>query len=138
LPRKKTYGEKGTEDTYTGSLFQQCNKLVGEEIFFDTDIDISYTSRYFLNKWHTKNKDTEVLFNNGSALTSVKIGGRLYPVFFKLTDDFSPMMLGQEFFRHHNWMINTEGIDTPYRRLYTYQDIKRLDKDQADKIENTR
>jgi hypothetical protein len=131
---KKTYGEKGTVDTYTGSLFQQCNKLVGDEIFFDTDIDISYTSRYFLSKWHTLNKDTEVLFNNGSALTSVKIGGRLYPVFFKLTDDFSPMTLGQEFFMNHNWIINTDGIDTPYGRLYKHQDTNRLDTDLADKI----
>jgi len=126
---KETYGQKGT-----GSSFQHCNKLVGDEIFFTTDTDISYISTYFLHKWHTKNKDKEVLFNNRSALTSLKIGGRLYPVFFKLTDDFSPMTLGQEFFRQHNWSINTDGIDTPYGRLGIHQGVNRLDTDLADKV----
>jgi len=134
---KKTYGEKGTVETNTGSLFQQCNKLVGDEIFLDTDTDSSYISLYFLNKWHARNKDTEVIFNNnnnGSALTSVKIAGRLYPVFFKVVDDFSPMTLGQEFFSYNNWIVNIDGIDTPYGRLYLHQDTNRLDTDLADKI----
>jgi hypothetical protein len=41
---KETYGQKGTMKTSTGSSFQQCNKLVGDEIFFTTDTDISYIS----------------------------------------------------------------------------------------------
>jgi hypothetical protein len=104
---KKSY-EKGTVETNAGSSFQQCNKLVGDEIFLDTDTDSSYISLYFLNKWHNRNKDTEVIFNDSSyssALTSIKIGGKTYPVFFKVVDGFAPMTLGQEFFRHHNWIM---------------------------------
>jgi len=102
---KKTYGEKGTVETNTGSLFQPCNKLVGDEIFLDTEADSSYISLYFLNKWHSRNKDTE-----------------------------APMTLGQEFFRYNNWIVNIDGIDTPYGRLYLHRDTNRLDTDLADKI----
>jgi len=64
----------------------------------------------------------------------IKIGGRLYPVFFKIIDDFSPMTLGREFFIVHSWVLHEKYIDTPYGKLYTNQDSLSLDTDLADKI----
>ena len=95
----ETYKKKGTVDNNIGNFsFKRCDKLVGNEIFLDINSDISYMSQYFLSRWCKQNKVSEVIFNNGSALTSIKIGGRLYPVFFQITNNFSPMTLGNEFF----------------------------------------
>jgi len=128
---KETYAPKGTVKNNMGSFsFQKCNELVGNEIFLDVNSDISYISLYFLNKWHTQNKVSEVIFKDGSALTSIKIGSRLYPAFFKITDHFSP----KEFFAVHSWFFNTNYIDTTYGKLNTNQDSLSLDTDLADKI----
>jgi transposase InsO family protein len=114
--------------------FKDCDELMGSEIFFDINCDISYISWYFLSKWRSQNKASEVIFKDGSALTSVKIGGRLYPVFFKIIDDFSPMTLGREFFIVHSWVLYEKYIDTPYGKLYTNPDSFSLDTDLADKV----
>ncbi len=84
---------QGTVNNMGNFTFKECDELMGNEIFFDINSDISYISWYFLSKWRTQNKVSEVIFKDGSALTSVKIGGRLYPVFFEIIDDFSPMTL---------------------------------------------
>jgi len=130
---KEAYKPQGKNNM--GSFtFKDCNELVGNEIFIDVNSDISYISMYFLNKWQTQNEVSEVIFKDGSALTTIKIGGRLYPAFFKITDDFSPLTLGKEFFAVHSWSFNTNYIDTPYGKLYTHQDSLSLDTDLADKI----
>ena len=56
-------------------------------------------SLYFLSRWQKENKMDVVLLNNGTVMTTVKIAGRLYPTFFMMTADFSPMTLGRDFFQ---------------------------------------
>jgi len=72
-----------------------------------------------------------------SVHTCVKIGGRMYPVFFKITDDFSPMTLGREFFLTHSWVIVEDCIETPYGILKINQDSNILDTDLAEKVFTT-
>jgi len=114
--------------------FKKCDELVGDEVFIDTNSQFSYISSYFLSKWHTLNKNIEVVFNNGSALTCIKLGGRLYPTFFKLTDDFSPLTLGNEFFIIHSWIVKEDSIETPYGVLSWNMETQTIDVDLADKV----
>jgi len=126
----ETYTKKGNEKF----TFQKCDELVGDEIFFNPYIQQSYISIYFLGRWRLQNKQTEVIFLDGSVLLSVKIGGRLYPTLFQLTHDFSPLTLGYEFFMTHSWTLDENGIDTPYGRLYINPENNSLDTSLADKI----
>ena len=130
---KDTYTKEGNNNM--GSItFKKCNELVGNEIFLNRNSDISYISMYFLNKWKEQNEVSEVVFKDDTALTTVKIGGRLYPVFLNLTCDFSPLTLGRDFFTVHSWSLNTDCIDTPYGKLYIHRDSQSIDTDLADKI----
>jgi len=78
----ETYTKKGNDEKFT---FQKWDELVGDEIFFNPYNYQSYISAYFLSRWRSKNKLTEVIFFDESVLLSVKIAGRLYPTLFKLT-----------------------------------------------------
>ncbi len=131
----ETYIRRGTVHSNIGSCpFKKCDDLVGNEIFIDTNSQISYISSYFLSKWHALNKNTEIVFNNGSALTCIKLGGRLYPTFFKITDDFSPLTLGSEFFMVHSWIVKEDSIETPYGTLSWNMETQTIDVDLADKV----
>jgi hypothetical protein len=127
----ETYMKKGKAKRFT---FQKCDELVGDEIFFNPYNQQSYISEYFLSRWRSKNKLTEVIFFDESVLLSVKIAGRLYPTLFKLTYDFSPLTLGYEFFMTHSWSMNENCIDTPYGKLYINPENNSLDTSLADNI----
>jgi len=131
----ETYIRRGTVHSNIGSFpFKKCDELVGNEVFIDTNSQFSYISSYFLSKWRTLNKNIEVVFNNGSALTCIKLGGRLYPTFFKITDDFSPLTLGNEFFIIHSWIVKEDSIETPYGVLSWNMETQTIDVDLADKV----
>jgi hypothetical protein len=127
----ETYTKRGNTGRFT---FQKCDELDGQEIFFNLDNYQSYMSAYFLSRWRSNNKLTEVILFDKSVLLSVKIGGRLYPTLFQLTDDFSPMTLGYEFFMTHSWTMNEDCIDTPYGKLYVNPENNSLDTSLADNI----
>jgi len=108
-------------------------KLTGNEIFFNTCAEVSYMSSYFMSRWQQKNEEKQMLINNGVALTSVKIGGRLYPVHFLITADFSPMTLGQDFFRENHWELGEEDdIQTPHGKIKI--EGQTIDTDLAEKV----
>jgi len=69
--------------------FSSNKSLKGTEIFFDTNSPVSYMSSYFLSRWQQQNEFSEILCNNKTILTSLKIGGRTYPVYFFVTEDYS-------------------------------------------------
>ena len=106
----------------------------GSEIYFNTNVEKSCMSSYFLSKWQQKNKNNEILFNNGVALLPVKIGGRLYSTYIVLTADFSPLTLGRDFFQAYRWEPGEEEdeFQTPYGKIIT--NGRRIDTDLADKV----
>ena len=55
----ETYTKKGNDEKFT---FQKCDELVRDEIFFNPNNYQSYISEYFLSRWRSKNKLTEVIF----------------------------------------------------------------------------
>jgi transposase InsO family protein len=115
------------------SLVLNYEKLTGKEIFFNTCSEVSYMSSYFMSRWQQSNDEKQVLINNGVALTTVKIGGRLYPVHFLLTADFSPMTLGQDFFQENHWKIGEEDdIETPHGKIKT--EGQAIDTELAEKV----
>jgi len=127
----ETYTKKGNSGKFT---FQKCDELDGNEIFCNPYNYQSYMSAYFLSRWRSQNKLTEVIFFDESVLLSVKIGGRLYPTLFQLTYDFSPLTLGSEFFMTHSWKMIDDCIDTPYGKLYINPENNSLDINLADNI----
>ena len=38
------------------------------------------------------------MINNGIVITSLEIAGKVYPIYIRLVNDFSPLVLGQDFF----------------------------------------
>jgi len=113
--------------------FSSNKSLKGTEIFFDTNSPVSYMSSYFLSRWQQQNEFSEILCNNKTILTSLKIRGRTYPVYFFMTDDFSPLTLGQDFFLANNWKIGENNtIDTPYGSINIIEN--ELDTDLAEKV----
>ena len=68
----ETYSQNTMSNNMGNFTFQKCNELVGNEISIDVNSDISYISMYFLNKWQSQNEVSEVIFKDGSVLTSIK------------------------------------------------------------------
>jgi len=113
--------------------FSSIKSMKGTEIFFDTKSPVSYMSSYFLSRWQQQNEFSEVLCNNKTILTAVKIGGRTYPTYFRVTEDFSPMTIGQDFFLAHKWKIGENNtIDTPYGPINIRE--SELDTELAEKV----
>jgi len=99
---------KGIEK-FSKFTVNQCDDLTGKEIFIDTDSEISFMSPYFFSKWKSLNKEIQTVPHGNKILTSIKIGGRTYPTFFELKYNFSPFVLGKDFFAAHNWIITAEN-----------------------------
>ncbi len=73
--------ESGTEKLINFTA-DQCDKLTGHKIFINLNSKISYMSPYFFNKWKGVNKDIQTVIHGNKILASIKIGGRIYPIFF--------------------------------------------------------
>jgi len=71
----------GTEK-FINFTVNQCDNLTGHEIFFDTNSKISFMSPYFFSKWKSLNRHTQTVVHGKKILTSIKIGGHIYPTFF--------------------------------------------------------
>ena len=56
-----------------------------------------------------KYKNIEALVNNGVVITSCEIAGKTYPIFIRLVNDFSPLVLGQDFFSQCGWSHTPGG-----------------------------
>ena len=76
--------------------------LTGREIFCDPSREVSCMSSYFLSRRQQVHDTMEVLHSNRTGLTAVNIGGRTYPTFFQLSEDFAPLRLGKDFFSANN------------------------------------
>jgi hypothetical protein len=99
-----------------------CKNMSGDEIFFDTEIENSHMSSYFLSKWQQTNDMSEIYISGEVVVAPIKIKGRIYSTVLILTQDFSPLTLGQDFFAANNWQIGEENsIDTPYGKIQTVQ-----------------
>jgi len=69
----------------------------------------------FLSKWQQKNDMSEIYISGEVVVAPIKINGRIYSTVLILTQDFSPLTLGQDFFAANNWQIGEDNtIDTPY------------------------
>jgi len=122
----------------TGSFsMDDCNGLDGDEIFFDENRDVSLMSSFYLARWKQKNKNSQLIMNNGIAHTSVKIGGRTYSAFFLITGDFSPLILGKDFFQANKWSVNKENnIETPYCKIQTVEE-EQIDTELTERVFTT-
>jgi len=90
------------------------DEILGNEIFFDINRLETTMSPFFFGIWKSKNKKFETMINNGIVITSLEIAGKIYPVYIRLINDFSPLVLGQDFFSHYNWShIPGENIKIP-------------------------
>ena len=66
----------------------------------------------------------------------MKIGGRTYPVYFFVTEDYAPLTLGQHFFYAHNWKPGENNtIDTPHGPFNIID--SEIDSDLAEKVFTT-
>jgi len=74
------------------------NDFTGEEIFFDINRLETTMSPLFFGIWKSKHKNVETMINNGIVLTSLEIADKTYPIYIRLVYDFSPLILGQDFF----------------------------------------
>jgi len=120
--------------------YKNYRDLSGMEVFCNAHTEVSYMSSYFLSKWQQANINSEILMNGREVVVPVRIGGRIYPVYLHMTEDFSPLTLGTNFFSHNNWQWNNEDkIKTPYQTLHTETTIfgKLIDSDLADKVFST-
>jgi hypothetical protein len=71
----------------------------GRKIFFDLNLDGSSVSSYFVAKWRSANNKLQgVLTYDGKLLTTLSLAGSHYPLFANLIQDFSPLILGKDFF----------------------------------------
>jgi len=137
--RKVTGAEK-----FINFTVNQCDDLTGHKIFFDTNSEISFMSPYFFSKWKLLNKETQTVIHGNKILTSIKIGGRIYPTFFELKYNFSPFVIGKDFFSTHGWIPTAENnfitphgiINMKERQLDnpTALDTPLLDLDLAEKV----
>jgi len=92
----------------------------GREIFFYLNIDSSSVSSYFVAKWRSVNVKLQGILNNRVLLTTLTLGGSHYPLFANITQDFSPLILGKDFFSAYNWQYSNEGVIlTPQGKLFT-------------------
>jgi len=90
------------------------SEISGDEIFFDTNRAETTMSPFFFGIWKSKNKNIETLINNGIVMTSLSIAGKVYPVYIRLICDFSPLILGQDFFSQFKWSHSPgENIKIP-------------------------
>jgi len=132
--------ESGTEKLKNFSS-EECDKLSGREIFFDTSSEISYMSPYFFNKWKSVNKDVQTVIHGNKILTAIKIGGRIYPTFFELHYHFSPFVLGKDFFTAYKWVKTSDNsFSTPHGNLTVNEEqhgTPSLDLDLAEQVYKT-
>jgi len=90
------------------------NDFTGEEIFFDTDRLETTVSPLFFGIWKNKHKNINAMINNGAVLTSIEIANNIYPIHMRLVNDFTPLILGQDFFTQNSWTHRAgENIKTP-------------------------
>ena len=130
---RETTNKRGRIRTDIFSL-DDCNGLNGDEIFFNECNDVSMMSSFYMAKWKQKNRNSQTIMNNRTVLTLVKIGGRVYPFFIKITEDFSPLILGNDFFQANNWTVDeNRNIDTPYGKLLTVGGDQ-IDNDLAESV----
>jgi hypothetical protein len=113
----------------TGSEFfsnfniNSYNDLTGDEIFFDTNRSETTMSPLFFGIWENKHKQVETMLNNGIVLTSIEIADKTYPIYIKLVCDFSPLVLGQDFFSQFSWTHRPgENIKTPMGEILVDQE----------------
>ncbi len=103
------------------SLSSQTD-YTGREIFFDLTKASSTVSPYFVAKWRSVNDKLQGVFNHGVLLTTLSLGGRHYPLFASITQDFSPLILGTDFFQAFDWQFSEEGfITTSQGKIQTLQ-----------------
>jgi len=99
------------------------SEITGDEIFFDPTRTETTMSPFFFGIWKSKNKNIETMINNGVVMTSLSIAGKTYPVYIRLICDFSPLVLGQDFFTQFKWSHNPgENIKTPMGEIIVDQD----------------
>jgi len=99
------------------------NDFTGEEIFFDTDRMETTMSPLFFGIWKNKHKNIEAMINSGIVLTSIEIANNIYPIHIRLVNDFTPLILGQDFFSHFSWTHRPgENIKTPMGEILVDQE----------------
>jgi len=113
----------------TGSEFfsnfniNSYNDLTGDEIFFDTNRSETTMSPLFFGIWKNKHKNVETMLSNGIVLTSIEIADKSYPIYIRLVCDFSPLVLGQDFFSQFSWTHKPgENIKTPRGEILVDQE----------------
>ena len=110
--------DTGRENFFNLNI-ETCSDLIGDEIYFDLNSVETYISSFFLAKWKDKNKNTAIIMNNNTIVTSIVIAGKTYPLYMRLREDgFFPLVLGQDFFQCFNWSYKPgENIKTPFGEI---------------------
>ena len=67
-------------------------------------------SSYFLAKWRSANRNLKYAICNGVLLTTISVGGNHYPIFATIIHDFSPLLLGADFFQTYDWHLSDLGV----------------------------
>jgi len=111
--------KKNTRDTGRLKNFtlEQCDLLTGDEIFIDSECEVSYISPYFFSKWKDRNLNSQTTVQGNKVHTCIKLGGKYYPIILELINHFSPIVIGSEFMKIHKWEIVEDGISTPHGKL---------------------
>ena len=118
------------------SLSSQTD-YTGHEIFFDPNIENSNVSSYFLTKWRNANSKLQGLINNDTLLTTISLGWSHYPMYANITQEFSPLILGKDFFHAYDWQCSNEGfISTPQGNINTSRTPKGLHQINTQLLEN--
>jgi hypothetical protein len=111
--------DTATDSRTVYSLNSQTD-YTGRKIFFDLNLDDSSVSSYFVAKWRSANNKLQGVLSYGKLLTTLSLAGNHYPLFANITQDFSPLILGKDFFDAYRWQYSNEGfIITPQGKLFT-------------------
>ncbi len=111
--------KKNTRDTgrLKNLTLEQCDLLTGDEIFIDSECEVSYISPYFFSKWKDRNSNSQTTVQGNKVYTCIKLSGKYYPIILELKTHFSPLVIGSEFMKIHQWKIVEDKISTPHGKL---------------------
>jgi len=112
--KKNETRDKGRLENFT---LEQCDLLTGDEIFIDSECEVSYVSPYFFSKWKDRNSNSQTTVQGNTVYTCIKLGGKYYPIILELKTNFSPLVIGSKFMQIHKWKIVKDEISTPHGTL---------------------
>ena len=107
--KKNEARDTGMFENFT---LEQCDLLTGDEIFIDSECEVSYISPYFFSKWKDRNSNSQTTVQGNIVYTCIRLGGKYYPIMLELKTNFSPLVIGSKFMQIHKWKIVKDKIFT--------------------------